>query len=200
MLRFFSTFAACAVFLAVMPGTAHAEAQKYEFDKAHTQIVFFADHLGFSKSSGKFLDFDGSFIFDESAPETSSVEVAVKTDSINMDMERWDEHLKNADFFNVQEFPAMIFKSTSVKLTGEKTADITGDLTLLGQTHPVVLHTVFNKAGAHPMTGKPVVGFSATAMLDRTQWGMTYGTPMMSPEVEIRIEVEASPATETAAP
>lgn len=190
----FVSFAA----LAGVAAPAAAQAERYEFDKLHTQVVFFADHLGFSQSSGKFLDFDGFFTFDEAHPDQSAVQVTIKTASINMDDERWDTHLKSADFFNVEKFPDMTFKSTGIVVTGEKTADITGDLTLLGQTHPVVLHTVYNKTGVHPMTNKHVAGFSATAMLDRAEWGMTYGSPMMGTDVEIRIAVEGSPASEAA--
>ncbi|PJB70863.1 MAG: hypothetical protein CO093_06930 [Alphaproteobacteria bacterium CG_4_9_14_3_um_filter_47_13] len=198
MSRFLTTLALSLIIFVTAAISARADTKRYEFDKAHTQIIFFADHLGFSKSEGKFLDFDGYFIFDEGKPENSSVEVTVKTASINMDMEKWDEHLKNEDFFNVGKFPDMTFKSTSIKITGDKTADITGDLTLLGQTHPVTLQTTLNKVAIHPMTNKHVAGFSAVAHLDRTQWGMTYGTPMMGSDVEIRIQVEGSPLEEAA--
>ncbi|MCB9990375.1 MAG: polyisoprenoid-binding protein [Rhodospirillales bacterium] len=182
--------------LALLTGiaTAQAEPVKYEFDKAHTQVLFFSDHLGFSKSQGEFHEYDGYFTFDEANPANSMIDVTIKTASIDMDMEKWDDHMKNKDFFNVEEYPDMTFKSTKIDVTGEHTADITGDFTMLGQTHPVVLHVMHNKSGKHPMNGKTVAGFSATASLDRTQWGMTYGTPMMDPNIEIRLEVEASPA------
>ncbi len=193
----FLTLSFSVLMLAATP--AKAEAEKYEFDKAHTQILFFADHLGFSKSSGKFLDFDGYYMFDEENPENSSIDVTIQTDSINMDMEKWDDHLKNEDFFNVAAYPQMTFKSTDIEVTGEDTADITGDLTLLGITKPVILQVKHNKTGEHPRSGKKTSGFSATAMIDRSEWGMAYGVPMMDPMTEIRIEVEASVADEAAA-
>ena len=167
-----------------------AEPVKYEFEKPHTQIVFFADHLGFSKSSGRFMDFDGHFVFDEQDPASSSVEVTIQTDSINMSHEKWEDHMKNADFFNVSEYPTMTFKSAGIEITGEKTANITGDLTILDVTKPVTLAVQYNRSGVHPFNKKFVAGFSATTMIDRSEWGMKYGLPMMSPEVEIRIEVE----------
>ena len=192
-LKAFATLWLAAFILS--PVTAQA-AEKYSFDKAHTQILFFADHLGFSKSQGEFHDYDGYFSFDRAAPEKSEIDVTIKTASIDMDMEKWDAHMKNKDFFDVETYPEMHFKSTSVEVTGENQADITGDLTLLGQTHPVTLHVTHNKSGKHPFNGKYVAGFSAHATLDRSLWGMTYGLPMMDKNVELRIEVEGVRADE----
>lgn len=175
-------------------GTAMAEPVKYNFDKVHSQILFFADHLGFSKSQGEFHDYDGHIMFDQENPENSSVEVTIKTDSVDMDDQKWDDHLKNADFFNVGEFSEMTFKSTGIEVTGENTAHITGDLTLLGVTKPVVLDTTFNKAGQHPFSGKMTAGFSATTTVKRSEYGMNYGLPGIGDDVDIMLEVEANKA------
>lgn len=163
---------------------------KYAFDKVHTQIFFTVNHVGFSNSTGKFLDFDGSFTFDKTKPEASSVDVVIKTASINMDDVPWDTHLKGADFFNVEKFPEMTFKSTKVEVTGENTANVTGDLTLLGVTKPVVLAVKLNQAGKHPFTNKEAAGFSITGALKRSDFGMVYGLPAVGDDVQIRIEVE----------
>ncbi len=179
---------AAVVFLSAVP--AFAQVETYDFDKAHTQIVFQADHLGFSKSHGMFTDFDGAFTIDRGKPENSSVEIVIKTDSIDMNMEKWDEHMKNEDFFNVAKFPEMTFKSTKIEITGENTANMTGDLTLLGVTKPVTLAVTHNKSGPFPFGDKYVAGFSATGTLNRADWGMTYGTPAMGTDVILRIEVE----------
>ncbi|MCB1562572.1 MAG: polyisoprenoid-binding protein [Alphaproteobacteria bacterium] len=173
-----------------LPGTAHAQIETYSFDKAHTQILFFVNHLGFSNSQGEFLDFDGTFTFDRGEPEKSSVDVTIQTNSIDMDDEKWDTHMKSADFFNVEHFPTMHFKSTSIVLTGEDTADITGDMTILGVTKPVTLSTKLNKAGPHPFGSKYMAGLSASAHIKRSDFGMNYGLPMVGDDVEIRIEVE----------
>ncbi len=175
----------------IFPSTkAWAEPATYILDKSHTQILFFADHLGFSKSMGKFLDFDGEFTFDEAAPENSRVIVSIKTESIEMNDEQWNEHMKSADFFYVSHFPEMTFESTGIDVTGEDSADITGNLTLLGITRPVTLKTLFNKAGEHPMTGSHIAGFSAHTSIRRSEFGMTYGLPGVGDEVMIRLEVE----------
>lgn len=177
-------------FMAGFSGSAKAQIETYQFDKAHTQIFFAVNHLGFSNSHGKFLDYDGSFTMDRSAPENSSVAVTIQTASIDMDDEKWDEHLKGADFFNVETFPEMTFKSTGISITGENTADITGDLTLLGVTKPVVLHVTHNKSAKHPFGDKYMSGFSAEATIKRSDFGMNYGLPMVGDDVKIMIEVE----------
>ncbi len=175
-----------------------AKASMYELEKPHTQILFFVDHLGFAKSQGKFLDFDGDVHFDHEHPEKSNVNVVIKTASIEMNHEKWNAHMMNEDFFNVETFPEMTFKSTGIEVTGEDTAKITGDLTLLGVTKPVVLDVKHNKTGTHPYSGKEVAGFSATTTIDREEFGMTYGLPAVGKMVEVRLEVEAhaKPATE----
>lgn len=171
---------------------ARAEVENYTLDKPHTQIVFIASHLGFSRSFGKFTDYSGSFVFDRGQPEKSSVEVTIQTGSLDLDDAKWNEHMKGADFFNVEKFPQMTFKSTGITVLSETTADITGDLTLLGVTKPVTLHATFNKAEKFPFGEKYVAGFSALAKLKRSDFGMTYGLPGVSDEIDIMIEVEGN--------
>lgn len=168
---------------------AHA-ADRYEFDKSHTAILFFVDHIGFSKTVGKFNDFDGYFTFDEKKPETSSIDVAIKPASVQTSSSKLDEHLQNKDFFNSAQFPEVKFVSTSIKVTGRNTGDVTGDLTMLGVTKPVVLQVTFNKSANHPMTQDPVSGFSATTTIKRSEFGMSYGLGMVGDEVKLIIETE----------
>jgi len=189
MLRtLFSAFLLSLVFVA----PALAEPQKYVFDKKHTQVLFFVNHMGFSNSNGKFLGFDGSFNFDPAKPAEGNVSLVIDTNSLNMDDTKWDEHLKGKEFFDVATFPTMTFKSTKVAMTGEKTAKLTGDLTLLGVTKPVTLDVTLNKCGEHPMSHAQACGFSATGTLKRTDWGMKAYVPMVSDDVQLHIEVEAS--------
>lgn len=169
---------------------AHAEVETYTFDKVHTQIFFAVNHAGYSTSRGKFLDFDGGFTFDRTDPAKSSVEVTIKPAGLDLDDAKWNEHLKNADFFNVEKFPEMTFKSTSIEVTGEKTANITGDLTLLGVTKPVVLAVTHNKSDKRPFGDAYASGFSAKGTLKRSDFGMVYGLPMVGDDVVIEIEVE----------
>ena len=98
--------------------------------------------------------------------------------------------MKNEDFFNVEKFPTMTFKSTNIEITGENTANITGDLTILDTTKPVTLDVTHNKSGVHPFNGEFVAGLSATTTVKRSDFGMTYGLPAVGDDVEIRLEVE----------
>ncbi len=181
--------AATLAFAVALPAQA---ADKYKFDTVHSQVIFFVSHLGFSKSEGEFLDFDGGFSFDQKNWGNSSVEVVIDTNSISLDDGPWDKHMKNEDFFHVEKYPTMTFKSTKVESKDGKTGTITGDLTLLGVTKPVTLDVTFNKAGAHPFNPKKqLIGFSATGTLKRSEFGMNYALPAVGDDVEIRIEVEA---------
>lgn len=190
----FRTIFSTAIGFAMMAGfvsTAQAEPATYSFDKAHTQVLFFVNHLGFSNSQGEFHDYDGVILFDETVPEISKVDVTIKTASIDMDHEKWNDHMRNEDFFNVEKFPDMTFKSTKIEVTGDQTADITGDLTILDVTKPVTLAVTHNKSGKHPFSGKYVSGFSGSTKIKRSDFGMKYGLPLVGDEVTIMLEVEA---------
>jgi polyisoprenoid-binding protein YceI len=177
--------------LSFIPHAAQAQIETYKFDKAHTQIFFDVNHLGFTQSYGRFLGFDGGLTFDRTKPENSKVDVTIHTNSLEMNDQKWNDHLKNADFFNVEKFPEMTFKSTGIKVTGEKTADITGDLTILGVTKPVTLATTFNKADKSPFGDEYHAGFNAIAQIKRSDFGMNYGLPMVGDDVKIILNVEA---------
>ena len=167
-------------------------ADTYTFDKAHTNVLFFVGHHGFTRVLGKFHDYDGSFTFDPNNVEKSAVDVAIKTASINMFHDKLNEHLRNPDFFHVEKFPTMTFKSTKIEKTGDNTGRMTGDLTLLGVTRPVTLDVTFNRAAEHAVYKVWSVGFSAKGKLTRSDFGMKFAVPRIGDEVEIVIEVEAN--------
>lgn len=182
-----------SVALATLSGfsmSASAAPEKYLFDKPHTQIIFFVDHLGFAKSSGKFLDYTGHIMFDQQEPEKSSVEVTIPLSSLDMGDKVWNEHTLDK-LLHADKNPNMVFKSTKIEKTGEKTGNITGDLTLGGVTKPVVLATTFNSAGKHPMMDRMEAGFSGTTTIKRSEFGLGENVPMIGDDIEIRIEVEA---------
>jgi len=166
-------------------------ADTYDIDPVHTQILFFVSHLGYSNSEGEFHKFAGKYRFDPADWGTASVNVTIETESLSLDDAAWDKHLKSADFFNVEKFPQVTFRSTRVEKTGENTGRVAGELTLLGVTKPVTLDLQFNKAAEFPMSKKFKSGFSATTTIKRSEWGMTFGVPMgIGDEVKIRLEVE----------
>ncbi len=180
---------AAAMTLTAVP--AFAAPKTYDIETPHTQIIFSVNHLGFSHSYGKFLEHDGTIVFDAENPAASSVNITIKTASVEMNDQKWNDHLKNADFFDAAKFPDMTFKSTKIDVTRKDTAKITGDLTIKGVTKPVVLDTKLNKAGKHPMSGKEGAGFSATTAIKRSDFGIAYGLPAVGDEVKIALEVES---------
>ena len=166
-------------------------ADAFKFDASHTYIGFAIDHLGFAKTLGEFLRFDGTLKLDREDLSRSSIEVSIDTASIDTDQPDFDEHLRSADFFNVAQHPAMTFRSTRVEDLGEGRLKVTGDLSLLGTTRPVVLDTRLNRVATHPFRPNiEVAGFSATTTIDRTVFGMGKYAPAVGTEVEIRIEAE----------
>ncbi len=184
---------------ALSPSAAFAESEKLILDKPHTQIIFAVSHLGYADSYGKFLDYEGEILFDQAQPEKSGVDVTIKTASLDLGDEKWNAHMKNADFFDVEKFPVMTFKSTGITVTGEKTADIAGDLTIKGVTKPVTLKTVYNKTEKHPKGERIDSGFSARTTIKRSDFGIAYGLPMIPDDVNIILEVEAYKEDKTAA-
>ena len=179
-----------AIGLGIVTGTASAEQERYIFDKAHTNILFFVDHLGFSKMNGEFHEYDGEFIFDREDPTRSSVEVTIETTSVDTDHDELNAHLRTADFFDSANHPTMTFKSTAIERTGDDTALITGDLTMLGVTKPVTLDVTFNKADVHPVNQKYIAGFSGSTTIKRSDYGMTFLVPAVGDEVKVVLEVE----------
>lgn len=165
-------------------------AERYVLDPEHVNIVWSANHLGFSDVSGKFAKVTGSFLLDEAKPQNGSVEVAVHTASVLTGLPDFDKHLRSADFFNAEKFPVATFKSTRVERTGEKTAKVMGNLTLLGVTKPVTLDVKLNKIGLNPRTNNKTAGFTAETVLKRSDFGMVYALPMVGDGVKLSLNAE----------
>src|SRR6516225_5821151 len=169
-------------------------ADTYVFDKAHSTMGFQVRHL-FSKVPGKFDDFAGQIQFDDANPQNSTVEVTIKTASVNTGVDMRDKDLRSANFFDVEKYPEITFKSKSLKQPGEDTAEVTGDLSMHGVTKEVVLKVELLGKGAGPQ-GKTVSGWEAKTNLKRTDFGLTWnkmieGTQMVGDDVDIDLRVEA---------
>lgn len=186
-----ATLALVGTILSAGAGQAFAEAQTYTLDASHTAITWHIDHFGFSKPSGKFMNVEGNVVLDEENPANSSVEVTIPVAEINTGVPALDEHLLKADFFDVATYPTATFKSTSVEITGEKTAKVVGDLTIHGVTQPATLDVTLNKL-AENMFEKQTAGFSATTTIKRSDFGMTTYLPGLGDEIAIEIESEAN--------
>lgn len=173
---------------------AVAAPEKYVLDPSHSQIVFTYTHLGYSTTTGMFSGFDGEIQFDQQDPAASSVAVSFPVNSMLTGWAPREEHFMSADFFGADDAEMVTFTSTKIEVTGEKTANITGDLTLNGVTKSVVLEAVMNQAGEHPMEKKPWAGFSATTTLLRSDYNLGMFAPYVSDEVAIKISIEAMKA------
>jgi polyisoprenoid-binding protein YceI len=174
--------------------TALAAPRDYDFDMSHSRIFFDVDHRGYSTMLGRFADFDGTFRFDAENPAASSLDITIDAASVDMFHEGLNDHLKNADFFNVTEYPTMRFVSERVEAVDENRFTVHGRFTMLGQTHPQSFDVVLNQTGQN-RSGAPMAGFTATGTLDRTKYGMGYGAPVVGAQVSFRIEIEASAAS-----
>ena len=171
---------------------ARSEPANFTLDPEHTSITFFARHLGFANIAGMFLESEGSFTFDEATRELSDLRVVIRTDSVFTGHERRDEHLRSADFLNVEAFPEMVFEGRSAEQFTETTGQVTGDLTLRGVTRAVALDVTFNKAGRYPFLDEHyAIGVDATATIKRSDFGMTYGAEWVGDDIRIVLGLEA---------
>lgn len=178
---------------------AAAAPESWVIDQTHTHILFFVDHLGFSAVQGEFLAFEGDLTLDRETPANSSVSVTIDVASLDSGHGPRDAHLLNEDFFAAETHPTMTFDSTTVTLTGDDTAEVVGDLTILGETREVVLDVTLNQLGPNPFANQlTTAGFSAETTILRSDFGMEFGVPLIGDEITIRIETEASPAEELA--
>ena len=184
-----------AVTLLALPFSASADLSSvpsglYTLDSSHGYITFTYSHLGFSNPRVGFNSFDAKLELDSDAPENSTIGVTIDASSIDSRVAEFNEHLNSSDFFNTAEHPTITFESTKVETTGDNTFDVTGNLTILGTTKPVTLAATINKAANHPMKDVPTVGVSASARINRSEWGLGAYVPAVSDEVVLSIEVE----------
>lgn len=176
---------------ALLTTPAFAEPVKYDLDASHAQVVFGYTHFGYSTTWGMFSGFSGEIMFDEADPAASSVSVSMATNSMFTGWEERLSHFMSPDFFGDNAETMITFTSTSIEVTGEDTALITGDLTLNGVTKPVTLDAKLNAQGDHPMQGKPWLGFDATTTLKRSDFDLGKFAPAVSDDVSVMISIEA---------
>ena len=193
------TFAVLAL-AAGLAGPAQA-AETLVIDRVHSDASFQVRHF-VSNVRGRFTDFSGTIVADAAKPEASTVELTIKTASIDTDQPNRDKHLQSADFFDVEKFPEITFKSTSVKAAGKNKFDVTGNLTMHGVTRQVTLPvTYLGSVGA----GKDAKhGFETTTTINRKDFGIVWnkaldnGGYMLGDDVTVDINIEAAPKKETA--
>jgi len=171
------------------------EAGVYTIDPNHSTVGFVARHLVAAKVRGQFTDFEGTLSIGET-PETSSVEATVKAASITTNNETRDNHLKSADFLDLENFPTLSFKSTKVTAKGSD-FELTGDLTLRGVTKPVTFALEFLGSGPSMTPGGVAVGFEARAEIDRRDFNVNFegvlenGSVVVGNKIVLELAVEA---------
>lgn len=160
--------------------TAPVPGGAYKLDKSHASLIFSVDHLGFSNYTARFTTFDATLDIDPADPSAATLEATVDPASLTPDNPPpgFVEALLGPDWFDVAQFPDMVFRSTKIEMTGDDTARVTGDLTLHGVTLPVVFDAKFNGGYAgHPFDPNARIGFSARGGLSRSAFGIAYGVP-----------------------
>jgi polyisoprenoid-binding protein YceI len=169
----------------------------YQIDKAHSEAIFQVRHL-LSKVRGRFSDFEGTIDFDETNPEASSVNFTVHTKSIDTNEADRDTHLRSADFFSVDQFPTLTFRSTKIARRGDNRFDVTGDLTMRGVTKTVVVPVEYLGKAKDPW-GNEKVAFEGEVPLNRKDYGLTWnaaletGGFLVGDEVKVNVSIQAAP-------
>lgn len=161
-------------------------------DDAHSQLGFTVTHLGIADISGTFNDFDVTV--NSTKPDFSDAvfELTAKASSIDTRVEARNNHLKSADFFDVEKFPTINFKSTSIKKAGKNKYKLSGNLTIHGVTKPVTMDLVNRGTVENPMSKKPTTGFQLTGTIKRSEFGIgaKFPAPMISDDVRIKADGE----------
>ena len=178
------------ILIAALLTTPVYAADNSTIDSRHTWPVFEVNHMGFSTQRGRFNKSSGKITLDIAAKK-GSVDLVIETASLDMGLDKWDEHMKSEDFFNAEFHPAMRFTSDKLVFDGDRVVAAEGSFTLLGVTKPLTLTVSNFRCAPHPMLKKPACGADITTTLKRSEFGMTKYVPMVSDEVKIFVPVEA---------
>jgi polyisoprenoid-binding protein YceI len=181
--------------LRTVDGKPVPAAGTWNLDPSHSSVSFVTRHLMVSKVRGHFNEYSADITIGEK-PEDSKVDVTIQVKSITTGDEGRDGHLLSPDFFDAEQFPTITFVSTAVTPDGDNEWKVTGDLSIHGESHPVVLDLEFAGVESDPWDNVRA-GFSATTELDREQWGLSWNQPLagggvlVGKKIKIEIEVEA---------
>ena len=168
----------------------------YQIDSAHSSAQFTVRHMMISNVRGEFTKLSGSIAYDPADPANSSVEATIEAASINTRDPQRDAHLKSADFFDVERFPALAFRATEIGVRDGE-GKVKGDLTIHGVTREAVLHVEGPTPEAKDPWGNLRIGATATAKINRKDFGLTWnaaleaGGVLVGEEVKITIDLEA---------
>ncbi|SEL78790.1 Polyisoprenoid-binding protein YceI [Stigmatella aurantiaca] len=185
-----------AIAAAVFAVPSIAAASTWEIDSAHSSAKFTVKHMMITNVAGEFGSVTGTVNLDDKDPSKTTITASVDTTTINTNQPKRDAHLKSPDFFDVEKYPAMTFKSKSVKADGKDKFKVTGDLTLHGVTKPVTLDVESSSTEIKDPWGGTRRGASATTKLNRKDFGLTWnqaleaGGVAVGDEVKVMIDLE----------
>ena len=182
-------FAAICIALGLVAGSAQADTLTFEPD--HTSVIFQYPHFGLSHPSGKIMGAIGTLTLDHDDMTKSAIDITLDMTTLTTALPAFDTLLKGEKYFDIAQFPTAAFKSTQVELTGENTANITGDLTIHGVTKPVTLDVTLNQKGPNMMK-KLTAGFTAKGTINRSDFGISTYVPAVSDQIDLYIEAEAN--------
>lgn len=180
--------------LALSAGPARAAPERYVIDPEHATVAFLIDHVGFAKVLGRFTEHEGSLLWDAESGTLSALVVNVTTASVATDHEKRDDHVRGRDFLHVKAHPTMTFAMEGSVVVDEEPVELSGTLTLRGETRPITLEVTLNRFDKYPFGHKKdTLGASARGSLMRSDHGMTYAVAngLVGDRVELIIEVEA---------
>jgi polyisoprenoid-binding protein YceI len=162
----------------------------FKLDPSHSKITWSVNHFGFSTYVGQFGHVDATMALDPKTLGATALDVTVDAASLGTLNPALDNQVKSKNFLDVAQFATATFHATKVTRTGDRTADIAGDLTLHGVTRPVTVQATFVQAGRNPVDPTYRLGFAGAAKLKRSDFGMTYLLPTLGDEVTLTIEAE----------
>jgi polyisoprenoid-binding protein YceI len=189
-----SRLAIVALALLAMPAVALAAPRSYTVDTAHSHAAFRIRHL-MTRVDGRFSGLTGRVTYDPQAPQASAVEVVIPAASIDTGVERRDDHLRSADFFEAEKYPTLSFRSVAVQAVSPTSLQVTGDLTIKDVTQRVTVPVEI--LGTMPYRGGEKAGFEATFTIDRKVYGVTWnravdqGGVLLGDDVEVTISLQA---------
>jgi polyisoprenoid-binding protein YceI len=179
------------LFLACLAGTIAvpvAAEDTYVVDPVHSQPQYEARHIGMGTQHGNFGKMTGKITLDRTAKK-GSVDLTIDATSIRSNDPRLDAILKGERYFNVEKYPTLTFKSTSMTFDGDRPVGIDGELTMLGVTKPASFKVTHFNCGESPFNKKAMCGADATAIIKRSDWGMTSGLQINNPADEVRLVI-----------
>ncbi len=174
----------------VLIGSKALAAETYKVDPVHSSVVFRVKHLNVGIIYGRFNYLQGTIVVDEKNPERSSVELTIRTESIDTGNKDRDDHLRSPDFFNAKQFPVITFKSTQVRQLKANLYEVKGNLSLRGVTRPITIRVERIGVGKG-MKGEWRIGFHTTFQIKRSNFNMTYMLNGISDEVMLMVGIEA---------